>query len=62
MITNVFSEWLESIAQQQTSYIFDLVKVFKNAESIGKELKIEMVSWEKEKIKWLALLRQMRDT
>lgn len=55
MITDVFSEWLESIAQQGTSYISDLVKVFENAESVGKELETEMVVWEKEKSKWLAI-------
>lgn len=40
MVADVFSEWLESISQQGTSYIFDLVKVFENAESVGKKLEI----------------------
>lgn len=62
MIIDVFSEWIESIAQQGTSYISDLVKVFENVEFVGKDLETEIIAWEIEKSKWLVVLKKMRDT
>lgn len=62
MVVDIFSAWLESISHEGTSYISNMIKVFVSAKSVGKELETKIITQEKEKIKWVFVLKQMRDT
>lgn len=57
----MFNKWLELIMQHGSDYIINLVKVYKDVETMSKELELEMMAWEKERIKWVAVLAQMND-
>lgn len=61
MIADMFDYWLESIAQQGTYYIYNLIKVFGDVVTISREFELEAITWEKEKSKWAAVLMQMND-
>lgn len=58
----MFNEWLDLIIQQGSDHIINLVKVYKDAETVSRELELETMAWEKEMIKQLAVLAQMNDT
>lgn len=61
MVAEMFNKWLDLIIQQGSNYIVSLVKVYKDAVTVSKELELEAVSWEKERTKWVAVLVQMND-
>lgn len=61
MVTEMFNKCLGLIIQQGSDYIVSLVKVYEDAVTMTKELELEVVAWEKERTKWVAVLAQMND-
>lgn len=61
VVMEMFNKWMDLIIQQGSEYINNLVKVYKDAEILSKELEPEIVAWEKERVKWVAVLAQMND-
>lgn len=57
----MFNKWLYLIIQQGSDYISNLVKVYKDVETLSQKLELETTTWEKERIKWVAVLAQMND-
>lgn len=57
----MFNKGLDLIIQQGSDYISNLVKVYKDAKTMSKELELEIAAWEKERIKWVAVLAQMNN-
>lgn len=55
----MFNKWLSLIIQHGSNYICNLVKVYKDVETMSKEIELERTAWEKEWIKWVAVLVQM---
>lgn len=61
VVKEMFNKWLDLIIRQGSNYIVNLVKVYKDAEIVSKELELETVAWEKERIKWVAVFAQIND-
>lgn len=61
MLAETFEEWLESIIQQGTEYIANLVRVYEDFVTITQELETEVSVWEKERKKWATVLIQMKN-
>lgn len=44
VVMEMFNKWLDLIIQQGSKYITNLVKVYKDAETVSKELELEIVA------------------
>lgn len=55
IVAEMLNKWLDIIIQQGSGYIASLVKVYKDAVTVSKELELEVVAWEKERTKWVAV-------